>query len=100
LKQKKDRDLIFRSEPYFLGTRGMHLNKWTLDFSSENDVPSAVSVWVCLPHFPLHCWNDDAFHCIGNSIDRYIDQAEPKENIFSLQEFALRSTWKKESLKQ
>lgn len=99
-ENKEDKDLIFRTEPYFLGARGMYLNKWTPDFSSENDVLSAVQVWVCLPDLPLHCWNDDAFGCIGNSIGCYIDRVEPKENIFSLQEFVLRLTWKKESPKQ
>jgi hypothetical protein len=60
----------------------MYLNKWTLDFSPKNDVPSIVSVWVWLLHL-LHCWSDDALRCIGNSIGRYIDCAKPKENIFS-----------------
>ena len=61
----------------------MYLNKWTLDFSSENDVPSVVPVWVQFPYIPLHCWNDDALRYIGNSIGHYIDRVEPKENIFS-----------------
>jgi hypothetical protein len=82
----EDKDLIFHSGPYVLGERGMHLNKWTkwtLDFGPKNDVPYAVPVWVRLPYLPLHCWSDDALHCIGNSNGRYIDQVEPKENIFS-----------------
>jgi hypothetical protein len=43
-KHKEDRDLIFRSSPYFLGARGMYLNKWTLNFSPENDIPFVVLV--------------------------------------------------------
>jgi hypothetical protein len=52
---KEDRDLIFHSGSYFLGARGMYLNKWTPDFSPENDVPSTVLVWVWLstPPSPL-----------------------------------------------
>jgi hypothetical protein len=68
---------------YLLGARGMHLNKWTPYFSRENDVPSVVPVWVHLPHLPLHFWSDDTLRCIGNSIGKYIDRAEPKEKIFS-----------------
>jgi hypothetical protein len=68
---------------YFLGARGMYLNNRTPDFSPENDVPSVVPVWVCLSCLPLHCWSDDALRCIGNSIGKYIDWVEPKENIFS-----------------
>jgi hypothetical protein len=41
---KEDMDLIFRSGLYFLGARGMYLNKWTPNFSPENDVPSASLV--------------------------------------------------------
>jgi hypothetical protein len=58
-EKKEDRDLIFHSGPYFMGTRGMYLNKWTPDFSPENDIPSAVPVWVRLPFLPLHYWNDE-----------------------------------------
>jgi hypothetical protein len=41
-EKKEDRDLIFRSGPYFMGAHGMYLNKWTPDFSPENDIPSTV----------------------------------------------------------
>jgi hypothetical protein len=54
-EKKVDRDLIFINGPYFMGSRGMYLNKWTLDFILENDIPSVVSVWVHLPFLPLHC---------------------------------------------
>jgi len=37
---KEDRDLIFRNGPYFMDTRGLYLNKWTLDFDPEMDVPN------------------------------------------------------------
>jgi len=70
----KDIHLIFRSGPYFLGVRNIYLNEWTLDFNPKNDIPYVVSVWVRLPHLPLHCWNDDALRIIGNFIGRYIDK--------------------------
>jgi hypothetical protein len=76
-ENKVDRDLIFRSRPYFMGTRGMYLNKWTPYFSPKNDIPSAVPVWVQLPFLPLHCLNDKTIKNIGNSLGRFIDQAEP-----------------------
>ena len=47
------------------------------------DVPLAVPVWVRLPHLPLHCWNDETLQAIGNSLDKYIDKAEPKGPLFS-----------------
>ena len=32
-EKKEDRDLIFRNGPYFMGPRGMYLNKWDLSFN-------------------------------------------------------------------
>jgi hypothetical protein len=64
-----------------MGSRGMHLNKWTLNFSSENGIPSAVSIWVRLPFLPLHCWNDETLRNIGNSLGKYIDRVEPQERL-------------------
>jgi hypothetical protein len=31
-ENKEDRDLTFRNGSYFMGSRGMYMNKWTLDF--------------------------------------------------------------------
>jgi hypothetical protein len=42
-EKKEDRDLIFCSGPYFMGSRGMYLNKWTPEFILKNDIPSTVS---------------------------------------------------------
>jgi hypothetical protein len=50
-EEKEDKDLIFRSGPYFMGSRGMYLNRWTPDFCLENDVPSNGS-GVGLPSLP------------------------------------------------
>jgi hypothetical protein len=51
----EDRSLIFRNGPYFLGPQGLYLNKWSLDFDPAQDVPTAVPMWVRLPHLPLQC---------------------------------------------
>ena len=82
-EKKEDRDLIFRNGPYFMGPRGMYLNKWDLSFNPEKDIPKAVPVWVKLPHLPLHCWNDEDFRAIGNTLGKYIDKSEPKSPMFS-----------------
>ena len=82
-EKKEDRDLIFRNGPYFMGPRGMYLNKWDLSFNPEKDIPKAVPVWVKLPHLPLHCWNDEDFRTIGNTLGKYVDKSEPKAPMFS-----------------
>jgi hypothetical protein len=64
-----------------MGSQGMYLNKWTPYFSPENDIPSGVSVWVRLPFLPLHCWNDETLRNIGNSLGKYIDHAEPRDDL-------------------
>ena len=52
-EKKEDRNLIFRNGPYFMGPRGMYLNKWDLSFDPEKYIPFLVLVWVKLPHLPL-----------------------------------------------
>ena len=82
-EKKEDRDIIFRKGPYFMGPRGMYLNKWDLSFDPEKDIPSEVSVWVKLLHLPMHCWNDEDLKAIGKSLGKYIDKSEPKPPMFS-----------------
>ena len=74
-EKKEDRDLIFRNNPYFMGPRGMYLNKWDLSFNPEKDIPKAILVWVKLPHLPMHCWNDEDFKAIGNMLGKYVDKS-------------------------
>ena len=42
-------------------------------------MPSSVQVWVHLPHLPLHCWNQKSLQIIGNTLEKYIDQAIRKD---------------------
>ena len=62
-----------------MGSHGLYLNKWTLDFDPTQDVPSIILVWVRLPHLPLHCWNSECLETIGNKLGKYIDREERKE---------------------
>ena len=66
-----------------MGPRGMYLNKWDLSFDPVKDIPKVVPVWVKPPHLPLHCWNDEDFHAIGNTLGKYIDKSEPKAPMFA-----------------
>ena len=54
----------------------LYLNKWTLDFDPNQDVPSVVLVWVRLPHLTLHCWNSRSLEAIGNTLGKYIDRVD------------------------
>jgi len=64
-----------------MDSRGLYLNKWSPDFDPELDIPSAVPVWVRLPHLPLHFWGDESVRAIGNAVGKYIDRSEPKDNM-------------------
>ena len=75
---KDDQDLIFRNGPYFMGSQGLYLNRWTPDFDPNLDSPKEVPVWVRLPNLPAHCWNSESLEKIGNGLGRYIDKADPK----------------------
>jgi hypothetical protein len=46
---QEDRDLIFRNGPYFMGTQGLYLNRWTPSFDPAVEVPKDVPVWVSFP---------------------------------------------------
>jgi hypothetical protein len=76
---QEDRDLIFRNGPYFMGTQGLYLNRWTPSFDPASEVPKDVPVWVRLPNLPIHCWNPSSLQAIGNGLGRYIDRADPKD---------------------
>ena len=75
---EEDRDLVFRNGPYFMGTQGLYLNKWTPDFDPAIDLPKEVLVWVRLPNLPMHCWDFDTLKRIGNRIGHFIDKADNK----------------------
>jgi len=62
-----------------MGPHGLYLNKWLPDFDPAQDVPTAVPVWVQLPHLPLHCWNQKSLQIIGNGLGKYIDHAVRKD---------------------
>jgi hypothetical protein len=76
---QEDRDLIFRNGPYFMGTQGLYLNRWTPNFDPASEVPKDVPVWVRLPNLSIHCWNPSSLQAIGNGLGRYIDRAEPRD---------------------
>jgi hypothetical protein len=80
--RKVDRDLVFRSGPYFMGSRGLFLAPWTLDFNPGAEI-TAAPVWVRLPHLPLHLWGISSLEDIGNKLGRFLDRAEPKGDQFT-----------------
>ena len=75
---KEDKDLIFRNGPYFMGTQGLYLNHWNLDFDPTVDLPKEVPVWVRLPNLSVHCWNYEALQKIGNKIGKFVDKENNK----------------------
>lgn len=79
---KEDRDLVFRSGPFFLGSRGLFLAPWILGFNPEEEI-TVAPVWVRLPHLLLHLWGKNSLEDIGNKLGCYLDSAEPKGNQFT-----------------
>jgi len=79
---KEDCDLVFRSGPYFMGSRGLFLAPWTPDFNPEAEI-TAAPVWVRLPHLPLHLWGIESLEDIGNKLGRYLDKADPKGDQYT-----------------
>jgi hypothetical protein len=50
--RKEERDLTRKFDPYFMGSKGMFLSHWTLDFDTDIDIMTAF-VWVRLLHLPI-----------------------------------------------
>jgi hypothetical protein len=78
----EDRDLVFRSGPYFMGSRGLFLAPWTLEFNPGAEI-TATSVWVRLPHLPLHLQGKNSLEDIGNKLGCFLDSVEPKGDQFT-----------------
>eukprot|EP00253_Pinus_taeda_P015210 PITA_15210 len=64
-----------------MGPQGLYLNKWTPDFDPGVDVPSTVPVWVRLPNLPMHFWNWESLMHIGNTLGKFIDRANNKDQF-------------------
>ena len=62
-----------------MGPQGLYLKKWNPNFDLNQDVPSVVLVWVRLPHLPLHCYSTKSLAAIGNTLGKYIDKAERRD---------------------
>ena len=80
---KEDINLIFRNNRDFFRSRGLYLNKWTPHFDPENDIPSAILVWVQLSHLPFHFWGDEVLKSIGDTLGKFIDRDERKSSMYS-----------------
>jgi len=48
----KEKDLIFKYGPYFMGSKGMYVSPWTLEFNLEQEIKIAP-LWIRLPHLPF-----------------------------------------------
>ena len=65
-----------------MGSRGLFLAPWSLDFNPEAEI-TAAPVWVRLPHLPLHLWGKSSLADIGNKLGRFLDSAEPKGDQYT-----------------
>jgi len=79
---KEEKDRVFRSGPFFMGSRGLFLAPWTMDFNPEAEL-TAAPIWVRLPHLPLHLWGISSLEDIGNKLGRFLDSSEPKGGQFT-----------------
>ena len=54
-ENKEDKEVVFCNGPYFFGSGGMYLNKWSLNFNPNEGIPTVILVWVNLPCLPITC---------------------------------------------
>jgi len=58
--------------PWFMGTTGLFLTPWFLDFDLASVVITKALVWIRLPNFPAHLWHLAVYRSIGNTLGRFL----------------------------
>ncbi|PKU82313.1 hypothetical protein MA16_Dca005318 [Dendrobium catenatum] len=49
---------VFNGGPWFVAGFVVGLDKWSPNFSPNSLDGVSSPIWVCLPHLPLHCWDE------------------------------------------
>jgi hypothetical protein len=57
-------------------------------------------VWIILSHLPIIFWDEDSLKYIGDKLGHYIDQVEPKGNIYSYARICVKIDFEKGLLKE
>jgi len=65
-----------------MGSRGMLLSHWTIDFDLNMDI-SVAPVWVRLLHLPVIFWDKVTLKAIGDKLGLFINQAEIKLGMYT-----------------
>ena len=68
---EEDRDSIL-SMPWFIGSRGLYLEKWKPGFDPSKKQLMQAPLWVTLPNLPLDLWHHKVFEGIGNSFGKFV----------------------------
>lgn len=58
--------------PWFMGTAGLFLTPWFLDFDLATAVITKTPVWIRLPNLPTHLWSTRVFRAIGDTLGSFI----------------------------
>lgn len=58
--------------PWFMGTTGLFLTPWFLDFDPASAVITKAPVWIRLPNFPAHLWHLAVYRSIGNTLGCFL----------------------------
>jgi hypothetical protein len=65
-----------------MGSRGLFLAPWTLDFNPGDEI-TAAPVWVRLPHLPIHLCGISSLEDIGKKLGHFLDSVAPKGDQFT-----------------
>jgi hypothetical protein len=57
---------------WVLGKSSLMLKRWRIAVKPETEHFQHRHLWVLLPDFPLHLWNEGAFKAIGNALGQFI----------------------------
>ena len=68
---QEDRSTIVEVGPWFWGNSGLFMQQWNPNFNPTTTSITTVPVWVKLPNFPLHLWNEPSLRAIGDAIGQF-----------------------------
>eukprot|EP00253_Pinus_taeda_P032565 PITA_32565 len=72
----EDKDRVFEGGPYFFTVAGLYMRPWKMNFVSQWETFTSVSVWVRIYSLTLDYWQIDSLTAIGNKLGRYVKTSE------------------------
>ena len=71
--------------PWFMGSAGLFLTPWFLDFDPASAVITKAPGWIRLPNLPIHLWRIEVYKQIGNTLGCFLmgDYKRERQGLYT-----------------